>query len=164
MTHNQIVRRLRYILNYSDAEMIQLFALAGYDVDMQEMQDILRKNDDPEILELNDKMLAVFLNGLIIHFRGPQEGGIPEPEEKLDNNAILRKIKIALQLKSDDMLEMYRLAGKPISPHELSSFFRNPSQKQYRLCNNQYLRHFLLGLQLMKQKKPVEGEQNSDLH
>lgn len=148
MDNNDILRRLRYILNYSDAMMIGVFEQAGYAVEPDEIHDLLRKETDPELLELTDKMLAVFLNGLILEKRGRREGPEPEPEDFLDNNAIFRKIKIAFDLKSDDILEMYRKIEKPISAHELSSFFRKPEQKQYRLCNDQYLRHFLMGLQM----------------
>jgi len=71
----------------------------------------------------------------------------------LDNNIILRKLKIAFNLKTDEMLDIFKKAGKPIGPHELSAFFRNPNQNKYRACQDQYLRNFLLGLQAIHRKE-----------
>jgi len=92
-------------------------------------------------------MLATFLNGLIIDRRGKKNGVIPVAENVLTNNLVLRKLKIALKLESDDMLEMFELVDRQISPHELSAFFRNPEQSKYRILNDQYLRYFLNGMQ-----------------
>lgn len=98
-------------------------------------------------IEITDKELATFLNGLIIDKRGKREGPLPEAEDPLSNNMILKKLKIALNLKSDDILEMLASIDKKISKHELSAFFRNPDHKSYRDFLDQYLRHFLNALQ-----------------
>jgi uncharacterized protein YehS (DUF1456 family) len=91
--------------------------------------------------------MAIFLNGFINEKRGKKEGVQPEPEKRLNNNIILRKLKIALNLKDEDILEILMLADLRISKHELSAFFRNPNQEQYRLCKDQVLRNFLFGMQ-----------------
>ena len=57
------------------------------------------------------------------------------------------KLKIALNLQADDILEMLQLADFKISKHELSAFFRKADHKHYRKCQDQVLRHFLKGLQ-----------------
>jgi uncharacterized protein YehS (DUF1456 family) len=91
--------------------------------------------------------LSIFLNGLIIEKRGKKEGPQPLPETKLNNNIIFRKLKIALNLKDVDVLDILSLVDLRISKHELSAFFRKPNQSQYRLCKDQILRNFLHGLQ-----------------
>jgi uncharacterized protein YehS (DUF1456 family) len=106
------------------------------------------KDGDPDLVELSDNELAYFLNGFINEKRGKKEGVQPVTETTLNNNIIFRKLKIALNLKDTDILEILKLAGLPISPHELSAFFRNPDQKQYRVCHDQFLRNFLHGMQL----------------
>jgi len=88
------------------------------------------------------------LNGLIVDKRGKKEGPQSVPEKQLNNNNILRKFKIALNLKDDDILEMLKLADFEISKHELSAFFRKPGQSQYRECKDQILRNFLQGMQM----------------
>ncbi|MEL7534985.1 MAG: DUF1456 family protein, partial [Bacteroidota bacterium] len=34
-----------------------------------------------------------------------------------------------------------------LSPHELSAFFRKHNHPKYRICKDQYLRNFLIGMQ-----------------
>ncbi|MDE5419444.1 DUF1456 family protein [Labilibaculum sp. DW002] len=147
MTNNDILRRVRYMFDYSDSKMITLFKLANHDVSRADLSDWLKREDDPLLIEITDKELATFLNGLIIEKRGKREGPLPEAEDPLSNNMILKKLKIALNLKSDDILDMLALIDKKISKHELSAFFRKPDHKSYRDFLDQYLRHFLNALQ-----------------
>jgi uncharacterized protein YehS (DUF1456 family) len=147
MTNNEIIRRIRYIFDFSDSKMIEIFALADFQVTRSRISDWLKKDEDPSFLEINDYHLAIFLNGLINDKRGKKEGEQPVPEKRLTNNMILRKLKIALNLKDDDVLGILGLVDTHISKHELSAFFRNPSQEQYRQCNDQILRNFLQGMQ-----------------
>jgi uncharacterized protein YehS (DUF1456 family) len=147
MDNNDILRRIRYTFDFSDSKMIEIFGLAGYEVTRAQISDWLKKEDDPSQLNLYDDQLATFLNGFIIDKRGKKEGPQPKPEKHLNNNIILRKLKIALNLKDEDMLEILKLADLRISKHELSAFFRNPKQEQYRLCQDQIMRNFLFGMQ-----------------
>jgi uncharacterized protein YehS (DUF1456 family) len=92
--------------------------------------------------------LAIFLNGFINDRRGKREGQQPVPEKRLTNNVIFKKLRIALNLKSEDVLDILELAPLRISKHELSAFFRKPGHKHYRQCKDQVLRNFLKGIQL----------------
>ncbi len=87
------------------------------------------------------------MNGLIIERRGPKEGPKAIAETRLNNNIIFRKLKIALDLKDVDVLAIFSMVDFRLSPHELSAFFRNPNQSQYRECQDQVLRNFLQGMQ-----------------
>jgi len=147
MTNNDILKRIRYLFDFSDLEMMALFKLANHSVEKAELNRWLKKDDDPLLLEITDKELAIFLNGLIIERRGKREGPQPEAEDPLSNNMIFQKLKIALDLKSDDIIDMFAQIKKRIGKNELSSFFRNPNHKSYRPCMDQYLRNFLNALQ-----------------
>ena len=147
MTNNDILRRVRYLFDFSDSKMIALFKLVEHDVDKADLSGWLKKEDDPLLIEITDKELAMFLNGLIIEKRGKREGPLPEAEDPLSNNMILQKLKIALNLKSDDILDLFASTNRKISKHELSAFFRNPDHKHYREFLDQYLRNFLSALQ-----------------
>ncbi len=147
MTNNHILRSLRYTFDFDDSKMIEIFALGNLKTNRPEISNWLKKDSDSEFVEINDKQLSAFLDGMINLFRGKKEGEAPRPFEYLNNNLILRKLKIALNLKDFEMLEILKLAGKDLSKHELSAFFRNPKQKQYRECQDQVLRNFLQGLQ-----------------
>lgn len=148
MNYNDIMRRIRYTFDYSDSKMIKIFALADHEVTRTQVNNWLKKEDDPAYLNLNDHILAIFLNGFINEKRGKKEGEQAKPEKHLNNNIIFRKLKIALNLRDDDILKILKFAGLTISKHELSAFFRNPGQEQYRLCQDQILRNFLLGMQI----------------
>lgn len=154
MNNNDIIRRIRYLFDFSDQKMIAIFKLTNYDVEEGDLINWLKKEDDPSTVKMPDKELAAFLNGLIIEKRGKREGPLPEPEDSLNNNIILRKLRIALDLKTDDILDLFALTEKPISQHELSAFFRNPDHKSYRPLMDQYLRNFLNALQIKNKNKP----------
>ncbi len=156
MTNNDVLRRIRYIFDFSDSKMIAVFGLADYQVTREQISDWLKKEDDPAYQKCSDTQMAIFLNGLINDKRGKKEGPQPEPEQLLTNNIIFRKLRIALNLKAEDILEIMDLAGLSISKHELSAFFRRPDHKHYRDCKDQILRNFLKGVQL-KYRDSVQG-------
>lgn len=147
MTNNDILRRLRFIFEISDSKMIDFFKLADLQVTRAEISDWLKKDDDPDYKACNDETMATFLNGFINDKRGKREGEQPTPEKRLNNNLIFIKLKIALNLKAEDVLEVLALTGLHISKHELSAFFRKPGHKHFRACKDQVLRNFLNGLQ-----------------
>jgi uncharacterized protein YehS (DUF1456 family) len=159
MTNNDIMRRIRYLFNFNDQQVVKLFELAESKASEVEVSNWLKKDDDPALVELTDKELATFLNGLIVQKRGRREGPQPEPEEELSNNMILMKLKIALKLKSEDILELFALVDRKVSKPELSAFLRRADHNQYRPLMGQYLRNFLTALQ--KKSKIDYKEENS---
>jgi len=147
MLNNDILRRLRYTLNLSDNEMIAMFASANRAVSRQQVSAWLKKEDTSGYEECMDRTMATFLNGLINEKRGKREGIQPNPENKINNNIIFKKLRIAFNLKDDDILAILEDAGLRISKHELSAFFRAPEHRQSRQYKDQVLRNFLQGLQ-----------------
>jgi uncharacterized protein YehS (DUF1456 family) len=147
MIANDCLRRIRYILDFGDSEMIAVFAEAEHEVTRAQISAWMKKDDDPAYEKCSDVMFATFLNGLINEKRGKKDGVPPEPEQSLTNNIIFRKLKIAFNLQAEEVLSILSLAGLQISKHELSAFFRRPDHKHYRECKDQILRNFLKGLQ-----------------
>ena len=158
MINNDVLRRLRYIFDLSDQRMMSIFADAGWEASRAEISDWLKKDNDPAFQECADIELAAFLNGLINDKRGKREGLQAKPEKRLSNNLIIMKLKIALNMKADDVLEIMRLANFNLSKHELSAFFRKPDHKHYRKCQDQVLRYFLQGLQLHHRQTAVDEQ------
>ena len=148
MTNNDVLRRLRYTFDFSDAAMINLFQAAGDEATRSDVSSWLKQDDDGDFQSLDDERLAAFLNGLINEKRGKREGPPRPAQIKLSNNDVLRKLKIALNLQAAGMLEILLSAQMPISKHELSALFRKPTHKHYRECKDQLLRAFLKGIQL----------------
>ena len=148
VTHNDIFRRLRFVFDYSDSKMIAMFAMAEETVTREQVSAWLKKDDQKDFVKIRDYKLAVFLNGLINHHSGKKDGPQVEPERRLNNNIIFRKLKIAMNFQDDDVIATMELADFRISKHELSSFFRKEGHRNYRECENQILRNFLKGLQI----------------
>lgn len=148
MDNNSIFRQLRYIFKLQEEDIVKMLSLVEVDISKETVTDWLRKEDDPKMLALYDKDFAAFLNALIILKRGKKNGEIPKAEKSLSNNLILRKLKIALNLKTEDILEILQLANFNFGKSELAALFRNPDHKHYRKCKDQVLRNFLMGLKL----------------
>jgi uncharacterized protein YehS (DUF1456 family) len=148
MNRNDILRRIRYVFDFGDDQMIKLFALGGLAVTRVEVSDWLKRDTHKDYRACRDIQLAHFLNGLIIEKRGARDGPPPVAERRLNNNIVLRKLKIALSLTSDEMIEVLSLANSDMSKSEVSAFFRRTDHKHYRECMDQVLRNFLEGLRL----------------
>jgi uncharacterized protein YehS (DUF1456 family) len=127
--------------------MIDLWAQADAKVTRQEISGWLKKDDDPDYVNCSDKNLAIFLNGMINKLRGKKDGPAQPPESRLNNNIILRKLKIALNFRDEDICRMMSLGGFDIGKSELSAFFRKVGHRHYRELQDQMLRKFLQGLQ-----------------
>ncbi|MFT5445633.1 MAG: hypothetical protein ACI9DC_000794 [Gammaproteobacteria bacterium] len=148
MTNNDTLRRVRYIFDYDDSQMLAVFAQADHAVSREQLSNWLKKDEDPDYNACADPDLARFLNGFIIEKRGKKDGPQAKSEERLSNNMVFLKLKIALDLQAEDVLSLLQRAEMSISKHELSAFFRKPGHKNYRECKDQVLRNFLAGLQL----------------
>jgi len=156
MTNNDILRNLRFVFDFGDSQMISLFEDGTITTNREQVSNWLKREEDKDALFLEDNQLAGFLNGLIILKRGKKDGPTPAPETELSNNMILKKLKIALNFKSEDIISTLELADAKLSNHELTAFFRKPDHKNYRPCKNQILRKFLKGLQLKLRPMPAK--------
>ena len=149
MINNDVLRSIRYMLDLSDAMVVDTILLADphFAVDAAQVHDFLRKDDEPLFEACPDAVLARFLDGLIYHYRGRDESQPQRPPEKrVTNNIVLKKLRVAFELKDVDMHEIFESAGFPMSKPELSALFRQPDHKNYRECGDQALRNFLKGL------------------
>ena len=143
--------------------MITVFAQADLSVTGSQVSNWLKKDDDPEQQQCDDRVLACYLNGLSNERRGKKEGPQPEPEDKLNNNIIFKKLKIALNLKAEDILRIMGLVDFTISKHELSAFFRKKGHKHYRECQEQILRNFLHGIQIEYRNEAGEKSEKEEV-
>ncbi len=141
--------------------MVDIFKLGGVNVTKEDVIQLLTKSneDEPEDdlqMKCTNEMLDSFLNGLIIYKRGKQDPKPGQPQgpsvsavtNESVNNLLLKKVKIALALTSEDMLEILDNAGVTISKGELSAVLRKEGHKNYKPCLDRYARNFLKGLAL----------------
>jgi uncharacterized protein YehS (DUF1456 family) len=156
MNTNDVLRRLRFAVQMNDAAMLEMLRIAGADASRETLASYFLKEDEEGYAECPDGTLAALLDGLILKRRGPRPAGAGAAEPirpRLDNNMILKKIRIALELKEEDMIAIMRLAGVELSRNELSALFRGSGQRNYMECMDQFLRNFLTGL--AQYKKPA---------
>ena len=151
MTNNDVLRRVRYALRINDKAMMEVFKLGGMNISLEELTALLSKPEDENFKTCNNKTLDVFLSGLITYKRGPQKVGTPKAEEVVPNNKninnhILRKLKIALAFRSEDMIDAFKTGGINMSESELSAIFRRPDHKNYREAGDKYVRVFIKGI------------------
>lgn len=66
----------------------------------------------------------------------------------MTNNDVFKKLRVALMLRDDEIVEILKLVDFKISKSELSAFFRKEDHPNYRECGDQVLRNFLNGLVL----------------
>jgi uncharacterized protein YehS (DUF1456 family) len=151
MTNNDLLRRLRYALNLNGETIAELCALGGNEISPVEVLKLLKKEDEHGFVMCDDLTMGAFLDGLIISRRGAQEPKLdagPKVAAVLNNNLILRKLRIALELNEEAMLAVMARSGVKISRSELSAMFRAKGQKNYKQCGDQFLRNFIRGLTL----------------
>ena len=147
MTNNDILRRLRYALNLPDGLALKLFSLGGKPAHETELAGWLKKEEDKGYLACRDETLAAFLDGLVTLKRGSRPTGSPPPlAERLTNNLILKKLRIALAWQEDDVLAALSAGGMTVSKNELTALFRKAGQKNFKPCGDQLLRAFLTGM------------------
>ncbi len=151
MINNDVLRSIRYMLDLSDGKVVDIARLVDPDfpLDKATVQAFLRREDDPEYVACSDAVLAHVLDGLVIHRRGRNGDQPPRPVEKrITNNLVLKKLRVAFELKDVDLHEIFSAAGFPLSKPEMSALFRQPGHHNYRPCGDQLLRNFLKGLTL----------------
>jgi uncharacterized protein YehS (DUF1456 family) len=167
MNNNDILIRLRYALDIKDMDILEMFKLGGANVTKEELERMLLKTNnssnvdeddefeaDEDMKKCNNFMFESFLNGLILFKRGKLESKPGEPEKQIlvikdnknVNNIMLKKVKIALSLSSEEMLDIFKEAGIILSKSELSAVFRREGQRNYKACGDRYARNFLKGL------------------
>ncbi|MGM0340225.1 DUF1456 family protein [Enterococcus sp. AZ007] len=162
MNNNDLLLRLRYALDIKDSDIVKAFQLGGMEISREEEQAMLTKIRDQELEEnddfeknvyqkmINNKVLDTFLNGFITLRRGEAKDK-PQPQSgeiKHINNVLLKKVKIALALTSEDMLEILAEAGVYPSKGELGAILRKEGHRNFKPCGDNYTRNFLKGLAL----------------
>ena len=151
MINNDVLRSIRYMLDLGDAKVVEIVHLVdpAFPLDKADIPALLKKEDEPGAVPCSDALLARFLDSLIVYYRGRDESQPPRPvEQRITNNLVLKKLRVAFQLKDVDMHEIFAQAGFPLGKPEMTALFRQPGHKHYRPCGDQILRNFLKGLTL----------------
>ncbi len=98
MTNNDVLKKLRVALKLRDDEIVNILSLVDFRISKSELGAFFRREDHPKYMECGDQILRNFLNGLVIHLRGPM------PEKKTDpktNKASNSKNKASISKKDN---------------------------------------------------------------
>ena len=149
MIHNDVLRSVRFMLGINDLGMTEILHEGGLRVPIADVAAFCLKEDEPGFVPCPDRVMAHFLDGLIVHRRGRNDAVRPRPVERsITNNTVLKKLRVAFELKDSDLLDLMASVDLPMSKHELSALFRAPEHANYRACGDQFLRNFLRALTL----------------
>jgi uncharacterized protein YehS (DUF1456 family) len=156
MINNDVLRSVRYMLDLSDSRIVEIIKLAdaNFDIEKADVHSFLLKDDEEGYLDCNNNVMAHFLDGLVVYRRGRDESRPARPVEgRVTNNVVLKKLRVAFELKDVDMHQILQAAGFPVSKPELNALFRQTAHKNFRVCGDQLLRNFLKGLTLRVRKE-----------
>ena len=151
MANNDILRSLCEALNIDDTTIARIFKESGRDVGQSTISGFLKSEAEDDYIPCTDPVFGFFLEGLIIHKRGRKADAPPltaQPAAKLTRNDIIKKLRIALDLKEDDLVSIFKTAGIDVSRNDLSALFRKEGNKHYKECSEQIFKGFLKGLAL----------------
>ena len=154
MTNNDILDRLRATLKLTDAEVLECFTLVGRTLTSEAQASLGAQGQGEARTLLTDVLLADFLDGLIIARRGPSPSSSAGHDAvvELSNNMILKKLRIALNLRAEDMLKLFELGGKTLANAELTVLFRKAKNKHYKVCDDELLSAFLEGVKKSEER------------
>jgi len=146
MLNNDVLRSLRFTLNCNEARLSEIVTLGGGSVTEAALVSYLKKDDDPDFVQCPQNVLSHFLNGLIYLKRGRDESKPKLTTELPTNNVVLKKLRVAFELKDTDLMQMLKDGEFIVSKSELSALFRKEGHENYKVCGDQYLRQILKAL------------------
>ena len=152
MHNNEILVRLSDALSLDDGRLAAIFRLGGDELTEADVHAMLRNPEQEDAVTCKSDMMLRFLDGFIIEQRGPKEApegappAAPPPHVRMSNNVILKKLRIALQLKEDDVMRILAVSGTEMTKRQLSALSRKRGNKHYRTCSDAVLESFLTGL------------------
>ena len=147
MKTNDILYKIQKALNLSQKEMLEAYKLAEYNMDTEHLDALLKRHQDKGSKLCSYEELGIFLDGLVILKRGPSPKKSNNDEAvELTNNLILKKLRIALELKEAETEIIFSLGEAELSKQQLASLFRKEGHKNFKECSDKLLMAFLDGL------------------
>ena len=144
---NEILYRIQKALKLSLEEMLKAYKLEDYDMDAKHLDSLLKRRQQKGFMLCSYEELGVFLDGLVTLRRGASTTKNNDDEAvELTNNLILKKLRIALELKEAETEIIFGLADITLSKQQLKSLFRKEGHKNFKPCSDALLMSFLEGL------------------
>ncbi len=150
MKNSYVLSRIKFAFQLDNEKILDVFALANNDISFKELQLLLDQAEDDNKKDCGANVLSDFLDGLITDRRGPSDSKKENKKkvQKITNNSVLKKLRIALDMKEEAMLAVFEMGEVELTAQELGSFFRKQGNKHYRACDDRLLDLFFDGLEL----------------
>ena len=149
MTNNDVMKSVRYTLDLKNAELVLMIKEGGVELNALDVSKFFKDEMDEGYVDCPNETIHAFLDGLIMKRRGQSDLPIDKEATKwINNNVVLRKLRIAFEMKDTDMIATMKSAGFSVSKGEINALFRATTHKNYKKCQDQFLRYFLKGLTL----------------
>ena len=147
MPLNDILFKITKALSLTHTQIIEAYKLADFEMREERLSSILKRRQDKAYEEATFEELGVFLDGLVLLKRGASDK-IPDADEvvELTNNLILKKIRVAMELKEADLVILFALAEVTLTKRQIGSLFRKEGSKNFKACSDELLMAFLEGL------------------
>ena len=144
---NEILFRIQKALNLSQDEMIEAYKFAEYNIEVSHLENLLKRHQDKGYEVCSYEELGVFLDGLVTLKRGENPNKSKNDKEvSLTNNLILKKLRVALEMKEPEIEIVFGLAEVELSKQQLASLFRKETHKNFKPCSDELLMSFIEGL------------------
>ncbi len=143
---NEILYRIQKALHLSIDEMLEAYKLENYKMLEPHLKDLLKRRQEPGFMLCSYEELGVFLDGLVTLKRGPSPKKKDDEVIELTNNLILKKLRIALELKEAETEIIFSLADIELTKQQLASLFRKETHKNFKPCSSELLMAFIEGL------------------
>ncbi len=146
MTNNYILSSIMSSLKQDKTDILKAYRLVDKKISQDDVDDILREPSDEKFILLSNEGFELFLNGFIAYKRGPSNKKAKKQKIYFSNNIILKKLKIALDLKDEDIVKIFESDGLEITKSQLTAYFRRDGHINYRKCSDSLLKRFIKGL------------------
>lgn len=144
---NEVLYRIQKALHLSLDDMLETYRLENYEITRTYLESLLKRRQDNDFMLCSYEELGVFLDGLVTLKRGPSPTkNNSEETVELTNNLILKKLRIALELKEAETEIIFGLADIELTKQQLASLFRKEGHKNFKACSDELLMSFLEGL------------------
>jgi uncharacterized protein YehS (DUF1456 family) len=144
---NEILYRVKKALTLSTKEIVNAYTLVEFTMSESHLDSLLKRRQEKGFMLCSYEELGLFLDGLVVLKRGPSPKKQDEDEViDLTNNLILKKLRIALELKEAETEIIFGLADITLTKQELKSLFRKEGHKNFKPCSDSLLMAFLDGL------------------
>ncbi|RLA77305.1 MAG: DUF1456 domain-containing protein [Epsilonproteobacteria bacterium] len=147
MNTNDTLYRIKTALSLDNDTIIKAYALSEHEMEPEHLNHLLKRQQESDFEICSYEELGQLLDGLVLLKRGPApQKANPNKAIELTNNLILKKLRIALELKEPETEIIFGLGEAKLTKQQLSSLFRKEGSKNFKVCSNELLIAFLDGL------------------